>query len=57
MLSAATAIFGGTAPYLNTWLSKEGYGHLFPYYLVAMAAVTLLTGALMKETKDLDLKA
>ncbi|HEX2175334.1 MAG TPA: MFS transporter [Nocardioidaceae bacterium] len=51
-LSFATAIFGGTAPYLNTWLSGNGMHHLFTGYLVVIAAVTLLTAWWAPETKD-----
>lgn len=54
-LSFATAIFGGTAPYLNTYLSGNGMHHLFVGYLVAVAALTLLTAWWAPETKDLDL--
>ncbi|APT94006.1 MFS transporter [Corynebacterium stationis] len=54
-LSLATAIFGGTAPYLNTWLEKNGTPQYFEYYLIAVAILTLLTGIFMKETKDVDL--
>ncbi|MEE1622711.1 MFS transporter [Zafaria sp. Z1313] len=51
-LSLATAIFGGTAPYINAALSQSGRQDWFLYYLIAVAAITLLTGILMKETKD-----
>lgn len=54
-LSFATAIFGGTAPYINTALTEAGRGHLFIVYLIAVAAVTLVTGLLMRETRGLEL--
>ncbi|CAM4056170.1 hypothetical protein [Janibacter anophelis] len=54
-LSFATAIFGGTAPYLNTYFSSGGQRDLFLWYLIAVVAITLVTGVLTKETKDVDL--
>lgn len=54
MLSLATAIFGGTAPYLITWLTAQGWASAFPIYLMVVGG---LTGLVMKETKDVDLAA
>lgn len=54
-LSLATAIFGGTAPYINTALSQAGLQEWFLYYLMAVSAITLVTGLLMKETRHLHL--
>ncbi|WP_140846589.1 MFS transporter [Paracoccus sp. FO-3] len=54
-LSLATAIFGGTAPYVNTYLSQQGHHGWFLYYLMAVSGITLLTAILMPETRDLDL--
>lgn len=51
-LSFATAIFGGTAPYVNAALGQAGHQDWFLYYLVAVAGITLLTGILMRETKN-----
>lgn len=51
-LSFATAIFGGTAPYVNTALGQAGHQDWFLLYLVGVAGTTLLTGILMRETKD-----
>lgn len=50
-LSLATALFGGTAPYINTALQKAGHHGWFLYYLMAVAGITLVTGLLMKETR------
>ena len=55
VLSLATAIFGGTAPYLITWLTARGWNGAFPVYLMAVAAATALAGLIMKESKDVDL--
>lgn len=54
-LSLATAIFGGTAPYVNTYLSQTGHHQWFLFYLMGVAGITLLTGLLIPETKDLAL--
>lgn len=54
-LSLATAIFGGTAPYINAALAQNGHADWFLFYLIAVAALTLATGILMKETKDSNL--
>lgn len=54
-LSTSTAIFGGTAPYINTYLSEHGHQDWFMYYLITVAGVTLITGLLMKETKGVEL--
>lgn len=54
-LSLATALFGGTAPYINTALTQAGMQNVFLYYLMGVAAITLVTGLLMKETRHLNL--
>lgn len=50
-LSLATAIFGGTAPYLNTWFASNDLQDVFIWYLMAVTAITLLTGLLAPETR------
>ncbi len=37
--SLAVALFGGTAPYLATWLSSSGHPTWFPYYVAVLAAL------------------
>lgn len=49
--SLAVAITGGTAPYLQTWLSSRGQGDLFLGYTVALLLVTAVTVMLTPETK------
>lgn len=56
-LSAATALFGGTAPYLNTWLTERGHELGFQGYLITVAAITLATGIYMRETKNVNINA
>lgn len=55
VLSLATAIFGGTAPYVITWLSANNLPNVFPGYLMVMAALTGVTALFMKETKGTSL--
>lgn len=50
-LSLATAIFGGTAPYLNTWFASNDLQDVFIWYLMGVAGITLLTGLLAPETR------
>ncbi|ANS80093.1 L-Proline/Glycine betaine transporter ProP [Serinicoccus hydrothermalis] len=50
-LSLATAIFGGTAPYLNTWFASNNLQDVFIWYLMGITAITLLTGLLAPETR------
>jgi len=48
--SLAVAITGGTAPYLQTWLSSRGQGDLFLGYTVVLLLVTAVTVILTPET-------
>ncbi len=40
--SLTVAIFGGTAPYLATWLASIGRPGLFPWYVAALALFGLV---------------
>ncbi|MEX3611071.1 MFS transporter [Rothia sp. LK2588] len=51
-LSLSTALFGGTAPYLNAWLTENGHADWFIIYMIIIAAFTLVTGLVMRETRD-----
>ncbi|MCS5478938.1 MFS transporter [Corynebacterium sp. YIM 101645] len=51
-LSLSTALFGGTAPYLNAWLTENGRGDWFIIYMIIIAGFTLVTGLVMRESKD-----
>ena len=53
--SFVVAIFGGTAPYLLTWLSSQGRQELFALYMVALAGIGAVTTLLTPETKGRDL--
>jgi MFS transporter, MHS family, alpha-ketoglutarate permease len=47
----AVAIFGGTAPYITTWMSGNGMGHMVWAYVAAAALVGVVVYATMPETK------
>ena len=55
MSSAAAAIFGGTAPYLYTWLADTGRSWVFIAYIMVLALVTIVVTLFIKETKGMDL--
>ncbi len=48
----AVAAFGGTAPYITTWLGDSGHGELLWLYVSGAALVSLIVYLLMPETKD-----
>ncbi|HZZ52536.1 MAG TPA: MFS transporter [Pseudonocardia sp.] len=54
--AVTVALFGGTAPYLQTWLDHTGRPALFDYYSVAAMVLTLLTVWSLPETRALDLR-
>ncbi|MDA3626954.1 MFS transporter [Saccharopolyspora sp. WRP15-2] len=51
----AVAACGGSAPYLQTWLTKAGAGSVFLTYTVALLLLAVLVVRGMPETKDVDL--
>ncbi|MFM0158637.1 MFS transporter [Paraburkholderia sediminicola] len=54
--SIAAVIFGGPAPYLNSWLTSIGYHWLFTAYTVALNAIAAVFIVYMTETKGMDLR-
>ncbi|MEE4591077.1 MFS transporter [Streptomyces sp. DSM 41524] len=48
----AVAIFGGTAPYLTTWLHESGHSDLLWVYVSAASLISLVVYLTMPETKD-----
>jgi MFS transporter, MHS family, alpha-ketoglutarate permease len=48
-----SAVFGGTAPYLNTWLSSMGSHGYFVIYIIALCLLTLVVCLRMPETKNI----
>lgn len=55
MTSMAAGVFGGTAPYLYTWLSSLGLEWVFYTYLGVLAAITAVLAYTMRETRGIDL--
>lgn len=54
--SFVVAIFGGTAPYLLTWLSSRGLVWVFALYMVVLVLIGLGTTLLSPETKGSELR-
>ncbi|MDH6677098.1 MHS family alpha-ketoglutarate permease-like MFS transporter [Rhodococcus sp. LBL1] len=50
-VSLAAAIFGGTAPYLNSWLTSRGTPDLFTWYVIVLALAVAVAAFLTRETK------
>jgi MHS family alpha-ketoglutarate permease-like MFS transporter len=51
----SSAIFGGTAPYLNTWLTSIGAHWMFTAYSVFLCVLATVAVATMPETKGISL--
>ncbi|MFJ8814391.1 MULTISPECIES: MFS transporter [Amycolatopsis] len=51
----AVAVFGGTAPYVTTWMNAEGFGHLVWLYVAIAAVIGLAVYTTMPETKGKEL--
>jgi len=50
-VSLAAAIFGGTAPYLNSWLTSRGTPDLFTWYVVVLALAVAVAAFFTRETR------
>jgi len=48
----ANALFGGTAEYVALWFKQAGFERGFYWYVTAMIGVSLVTYALMRDTRD-----
>jgi MHS family alpha-ketoglutarate permease-like MFS transporter len=48
----SVAVFGGTAPYITTWLASSGKSHLVWIYIAGAALVGTVVYATMPETRD-----
>jgi MHS family alpha-ketoglutarate permease-like MFS transporter len=53
--SLAAAIFGGTAPFLNSWLTSIDMGWVFIGYTTVVLFAGAAVVATLRETRDLDL--
>jgi MHS family alpha-ketoglutarate permease-like MFS transporter len=49
------AVFGGTAPYLQTWLGTIGLANLFNVYAVVLLLISVVFVFTIPETKGKDL--
>ncbi|WP_052763967.1 MFS transporter [Microvirga massiliensis] len=53
--SLSVAIFGGTAPYLNTWLSSIGLSWVFSVYIMFLGLLAVIAAMMIRETKGVPL--
>jgi len=53
--SLAVALFGGTAPYLQTFFNQRHMPAAFIWYAIGLIVVTMITVWFMPETKGMDL--
>ena len=56
-VSVSAALFGGTAPYLNSWLTARGTPGYFTAYTIVLALACVAAALLTPETKGADLRA
>lgn len=54
--SLSVALFGGTAPFLNTWLTSLGLPWVFSVYVGVLSLLAVVGALLIRETKGTDLK-
>ncbi|MFB4313263.1 MFS transporter [Actinomadura sp. 21ATH] len=53
--SVSAAVFGGTAPYLNAWLTDRGLAHVFTWYVIVLALLTIAVAHRTPETRNTEL--
>jgi len=53
--SLSVAIFGGTAPYLNTWLGSIGLSWVFSVYIMFLGLLAVVAAMMIRETKNVPL--
>ena len=53
--SVSVALFGGTAPYLNTWLASHNMHGVFTAYVIALCVATAAAVLTMHESRASDL--
>ena len=51
-ISLAAAAFGGTAPYLQTWLASSGRTNVFTIYMIVTVLIGLVAALFSPDTKD-----
>ncbi|MDA5146314.1 MULTISPECIES: MFS transporter [Streptomyces] len=52
----AVAVFGGTAPYVTTWMHESGHSDLLWIYVAVASLISLVVYLTMPETKDKEFK-
>ncbi|MGO1627565.1 MAG: MFS transporter [Microbacterium sp.] len=55
--ATAGAFLGGTAPYLNTWVSSIGQHWLFVGYIIVLCLISTVVAIVMRESKGKELTA
>ena len=53
--SFSVAIFGGTAPYLNTWLTSIGLSWVFSVYIMVLGLLAIIAAIMIRETRGVPL--
>lgn len=53
--AVGVAVFGGTAPYLQTYFAQSGHANVFNYYVVVMLALLVAVAFTLPETKGINL--
>ncbi|MDV3125787.1 MFS transporter [Mycobacterium sp. 21AC1] len=56
VVSLSVAIFGGTAPYLNTWLNSSDLGWMFNAWIMLLGVLVIIGSFVIRETKGIDLR-
>ncbi|CDR05242.1 MFS transporter [Streptomyces iranensis] len=52
----SVAIFGGTAPFAIEWLNSRQLSGVFPWYVAALCAITLVSAVALRERRHQDLR-
>ncbi|QKV91686.1 MFS transporter [Streptomyces sp. NA02950] len=52
----SVAVFGGTAPFTIEWLNSRDLAGLFPWYVAALCAITLVSALRLREGRHGDLR-
>ncbi|MGW4030710.1 MFS transporter [Streptomyces sp. NPDC004838] len=55
LVSLSVAIFGGTAPYLNAWLTSIGKSWMFSLWVVFLGLLAVIGSFIIRETKGVSL--
>lgn len=53
--SFSVAIFGGTAPYLNAWLTSIGLSWVFSVYIMVLGVLAIIAAVMIRETRGVPL--